>query len=218
MSEHWLDKVIEILNAETSDLRELAKLAGGDPRTFYRGVELRSLETAGQDLTGMEFGWEPPNEPRAPPPPLTRYEIRSSRRYEERLAKLILLLATDRAAGMEALSEYGFEKSKHGTEVLEGLQQWLGESERSTEVSVVQIARFVRSYFAHAMPGSRAAILYYMVKHLSQLQGMREFLAKWWSRSNSYSFAPYQREIEETLQVPSREWLGGWYFSEEDFT
>src|SRR5277367_430123 len=52
---HWLDKVVEILEAETSDLRELARIAGYNPATFYRGTVMDGVDIRGQDLTGMEF-------------------------------------------------------------------------------------------------------------------------------------------------------------------
>src|SRR5262245_48793315 len=53
--QNWLDKVLLLLQAETSDLRELARLAGGDPRTFYRGANLDGVDFSGQDVSGMEF-------------------------------------------------------------------------------------------------------------------------------------------------------------------
>lgn len=53
---HWLSKVVALLNAETSDLRALAHLAGEDPRTFYKGTSLAGADLRGQDLRGMEFG------------------------------------------------------------------------------------------------------------------------------------------------------------------
>lgn len=52
---HWLEHVLVLLRADTSDLRALAKLAGGDPRTFYRGARLCGADIRGQDLRGMEF-------------------------------------------------------------------------------------------------------------------------------------------------------------------
>jgi squalene synthase HpnC len=52
---HWLDKVVTLLQSETSDLRELARIAGGDPRTFYRGANMNGSDFCGQDLRGMEF-------------------------------------------------------------------------------------------------------------------------------------------------------------------
>jgi hypothetical protein len=52
---HWLSKVVDLLQVETADLRELATLAGGNPKTFYRGARLNGVDLTGQDLSGMEF-------------------------------------------------------------------------------------------------------------------------------------------------------------------
>lgn len=43
------------MQIETTDLRELAKFAGGNPKTFYRGARLEGVDISGQDLRGMEF-------------------------------------------------------------------------------------------------------------------------------------------------------------------
>jgi len=54
---HWMDKVVVLLTTNTADLRKLALMAGGNPRTFYRGIKLEDLEIARQDdIWGMEFG------------------------------------------------------------------------------------------------------------------------------------------------------------------
>src|SRR3954447_21170828 len=52
---HWLDKVVEILKADTADLRELALIAGYDLADFYRGTVLAGADLTGQDLAGMRF-------------------------------------------------------------------------------------------------------------------------------------------------------------------
>ncbi|HXC57033.1 MAG TPA: hypothetical protein VNU97_17165 [Rhizomicrobium sp.] len=52
---HWLDKVLVILESETADLRELAKLVGGEPEIFYLGTRLSGVDLRGQDLRGMKF-------------------------------------------------------------------------------------------------------------------------------------------------------------------
>lgn len=44
-----------ILQASTSDLRELAILAGQDPRTMYIGTCMNGVDVRGQDLRGMIF-------------------------------------------------------------------------------------------------------------------------------------------------------------------
>jgi len=52
---HWLDKVVEILNADTNDLRQLARIAGYNPKNFYRWTSMDGADLRGQDLTGMKF-------------------------------------------------------------------------------------------------------------------------------------------------------------------
>ena len=55
-----VDKLRAIVESETDDLRTLAKLAGGHPSSFYRGVnfdgvDLREENLSGFDLTGSSF-------------------------------------------------------------------------------------------------------------------------------------------------------------------
>lgn len=52
---HWSEKVIEILTADTGDLRKLAAIAGRPPKAFYRGSDLSGADLRGQDLRGMDF-------------------------------------------------------------------------------------------------------------------------------------------------------------------
>ena len=52
---HWLDGIIELIDAKTSDLRELAEMVGGDPQNFYLGTGLDGVDICGQDLRGMQF-------------------------------------------------------------------------------------------------------------------------------------------------------------------
>lgn len=52
---HWLDTVIKIIMADTDNLRELATIAGGDPRNFYIGTKMDGADVKGQNLTGMKF-------------------------------------------------------------------------------------------------------------------------------------------------------------------
>jgi len=52
---HWSKVVTNLLEADTKDLRQLAKIAGHDPATFYRHTSVAELNLSTQDLTGMEF-------------------------------------------------------------------------------------------------------------------------------------------------------------------
>lgn len=52
---HWLDTVITLIQADTADLRELARIAGCDVRTFYRGTKMDGADLRGQDLRGLNL-------------------------------------------------------------------------------------------------------------------------------------------------------------------
>lgn len=54
---HWLDKVTELLNADTADLQALALMAGGDPTIFYRGISVEDVDLANQNLRGLDFAF-----------------------------------------------------------------------------------------------------------------------------------------------------------------
>lgn len=53
---HWFNRIQDILEADTADLRELAILAGGDPESFYIGTCIDGADLRGQNLLGMKFG------------------------------------------------------------------------------------------------------------------------------------------------------------------
>lgn len=52
---HWLSTAADLLMADTADLRALARIAGGDPRTFYVTIDIRRVDISGQDISGMQF-------------------------------------------------------------------------------------------------------------------------------------------------------------------
>jgi hypothetical protein len=52
---HWLDRVIQLLTADTADLNELARIAGYDPRTFYIGTNMDGVDISGQDVSTIQF-------------------------------------------------------------------------------------------------------------------------------------------------------------------
>jgi hypothetical protein len=52
---HWLNVVVDLLMADTIDLRQLARIAGRSPERFYRGADLRGADLRGQDLRGIDL-------------------------------------------------------------------------------------------------------------------------------------------------------------------
>jgi hypothetical protein len=51
----WLAGAARVLRADTTSLRELALIAGLDPRTMYIGTCMDGVDVRGQDLRGMIF-------------------------------------------------------------------------------------------------------------------------------------------------------------------
>ncbi|MFG1345481.1 hypothetical protein V5F59_11350 [Xanthobacter autotrophicus DSM 431] len=49
----WFKAIERVLRASTGDLRELAQIAGADPKTLYVGTSLDGVDLRGQDLRGM---------------------------------------------------------------------------------------------------------------------------------------------------------------------
>jgi tetratricopeptide (TPR) repeat protein len=80
--EHWLSIALRILEADTADLRKLARIAGGNPKTFYRGTRLTDVDVTGQDIDGMEFkgGWTNQTQP-FPGPTLGRDRFESHHKF-----------------------------------------------------------------------------------------------------------------------------------------
>ena len=51
---HWLDGALKLLEAETADLTELARMVGADPKTFYRGADFRSADLSDEDISAFD--------------------------------------------------------------------------------------------------------------------------------------------------------------------
>lgn len=52
---NWLEQVARLLEAETSDLGELARMVGADPRVFYRGADFRDADLTDEDLNEFDL-------------------------------------------------------------------------------------------------------------------------------------------------------------------
>lgn len=63
----WQDKVVAVMLAETTDLRELALIVGYDPSTFWRDADFRNADLSGQDLDDLDLSHARLQEPRPSP-------------------------------------------------------------------------------------------------------------------------------------------------------
>ena len=228
--EHWLDKVVALLQADTADLRELARMAGGNPKTFYRGINPRELDLEGQNIEGMDFA--PVHETSDDGysglfVPLNSEEsfliaiddlihaIRRVGRQEERLALLLKLILENRSVGVSIIGAYGRDKAKYANRVLAELGRAL-EDERA-QMSLFEagptkrhsddlLARILQQPFSRGMPGNRSGMLYYMAMHLSNYPKINAFLKA--KLENSYSIFLNKEDVRNHLDNPhSTQWV-----------
>lgn len=201
---HWLDDVLLLLQADTSDLRELARLAGADPKTFYRGVDRSNLDLAGQDVEGMEFSDEPKLEEPADSEPAvlnkSLHLIRDATRGEERVAVAVRAALEHRMSGRKLLAMLSSDPSKYADSALRELTTILNAPSSAEDLSPVKLIQLVRRHYAHAFPDSRAALMFYLTKHLSEFPEAKYYLRQSWERSHSYALLPYRKTIEQYLK------------------
>jgi hypothetical protein len=187
---HWWDMVVTLLCAETKDLRELARIAGANPKTFYHGVDPANLDLVGQDLNGIEFRVISAEETE---------KIRSATTKEERLSMLLDSILQNRSNGLQILDNYDLDKSSYANDALKELRKVLTNEPKNRRVDNVSLVRALRRPLAHQLGGSRANLIYYMAKHLSKYPDIKGYLRKSYLRSTASQFDRYRHEIEKLL-------------------
>lgn len=202
---HWLDKVIDLLQADTSDLRELARLAGGNPKTFYRGINVNEVDLSGQNIDGMDFSSLPlpANEISAPQlsfefnhpdeylaPDQVAQRIKTKSRQEERAALLLAEFLRNRLYGTKVIKAYNRDKAALTNSVIQTLREIRETEVRGKQYSELQIARKVSGRFAKS-EDKRSVLAYYLGKHLNQYPTIRI-----WLRTKSVAKLSYDQRRE----------------------
>jgi hypothetical protein len=198
---HWLDKVLILLQARTSNLRALAELAGEDPQTFYRGVKLSDLDTEGQDLTGMEFdGFEKfsvANDNNKVEAHKLVATIAKTSRQEERIALILQLILHDRARGMSVLAEYQGDKAKFASHALREIRSSLPDSSENTDQLIV--ASLVAKFFSYTYPMNRGRLLYFLAKHLAKYPIVNQAIRTSLKKTASMFVEEHRLQINQLL-------------------
>lgn len=225
---NWLEMVVTLLQAQTSNLRELARIAGADPRNFYRGIRLSDLDVAGQDIDGMEFADRPVGgaeefslqhpiyyaDDKTIPAIEVLNQIHHVGRQEERLAILLDLILRNPVEASFLIKIYSKDRAKYANRVLKQIDieitqnrkhDDLFQEERGRRLNAVQLARIVNEPFSRGMPGNRAALLYYMAKHLARYPDINNYLRNKIAKARSVFITPYRREIVDFLDRPETE-------------
>lgn len=215
---HWLDMVVELLQASTDDLRELALIAGGDPKTFYLGTDLGKLDTEGQDLSGMEF-YRPEASSNGTEGSLDSLAeivayIKDAPRQEERVARLVDVILQDMVDSGALLDAYGRDRAKIMNYALEKIHMALTDlAESKTELRLdhekiqteLRIALFARRLISHVYSLNRSRLLYYMAMYLSKYPAVRKVIEENLRKRSSVFYEGDRARIEGLLRNRGRE-------------
>jgi hypothetical protein len=198
-----------LLQAETADLRELARIAGANPATFYRGIDLHDLELNGQNIEGMEFS-SPPHRQNVTGyqldldiylpddidrPENTAARIKSAPRQEQRAAMLLGEFLRNRSRALQIIEKYTNDKARLTNSALNVLRDiWMEEVE-GRKFTDLQIARKVSGCFSKA-EDKRAVLAYYLAKHLPLSYELKK-----WLREKSVGKLSHEQRKEFDLIV-----------------
>jgi hypothetical protein len=200
---HWLDKVVTLLQARTSNLRELAELAGEDPRTFYRGVMLSELDVEGQDLTGMEFASydfaSAANDNNGTESSKLAETIAKTSRQEERVALIIQLILNDRARGMEILERVQGDRAKFASYAFNEIRLSLSDSSEDKDQLIV--ASLIPRFFSYTYPMNRGRLLYFLAEHLAGYPVVNRAIRSCLNKTVSMFVDAHRLEINELLDA-----------------
>jgi hypothetical protein len=197
---HWLDRVIFLLQADTYDLRELAKMAGGNPKTFYRGIKRSELEKIDQNLDGMEFSDSESDDltvdGQLSLPGISRkyeystpVELLKSKSQEERIAIILSNFLKDRSVGMWMVSHYA-ETEMPAFLAIRIIKEIYEKEQNTGKLRDVRIARKISGVFSRHI-SKRVNFNFYMAKHINW-----NYEIILWLRGKSYGMLS-KRKTEE---------------------
>lgn len=195
---HWLDKVVELLEADTMDLRDLARLAGADPRTFYRGIDPKTLDLNGQDLEGIEFG---DGLDYAKTMAKFLAHVHAAKRQEERLALLLLEIVEMPERRRDVIDAYP-GSTVYERRVTELLRARLGghSDKWQFEINLYEAAN---DMYQLCFSERKGQLLHYFAKHMGHLLGIRQFIRKKLERTVSHHVLGHADEIRRILDAQS---------------
>lgn len=192
---HWLDKVIELLEADTMDLRDLAKIAGADPKIFYRGIDPRALDLSGQDLDGIDFGDGADFYAKS----MAKYlaHVCTARRQEERLSLLLLEIVQMPERRRNVIDAFPGE-TVYEQKVLKRVRARLGGHADNWQFEAV-FYDVANDMYQLCFSERKGRLLFYFAKHLGYLPAMRQFIRGKFNRTVSHHVLAFADETERML-------------------
>lgn len=181
--------VVVLLQAETSDLRELCRIAGGDPATFYRGINLDELELSDGDREYFQQGMVVE----------LIGKVRGAVRQEERISLLINQILKDRKVGISALDQYSDERAKFARDAISLIRQQFNSKDHDTSNDQLIVAKIIPKLFKEIYPYNRGALLYFLAKHIGTYPIINSVISSCLNKTASIYVDRVRPEIESIL-------------------
>lgn len=191
---HWLETVVKLLQADTSDLRELCRIAGGDLSNFYRGMDLRGLDLSDEDLKLFQIG--------SVSSAIIR--IKKAVRQEERIAILLDEILQNRNVGVGALAQYSGERARFANNVVNLLRSRFSSKEDDATNDAFVVASLIKRLYTDVYPYNRGALLYFLAKHLGKYSIVNSAIKQCLNRSASMFVTRVRQQVNQFLESPVR--------------
>jgi hypothetical protein len=182
--------VVTLLESETSDLRELCRIAGGDPSTFYRGTDLRSLDLSDADREYFQKSQVSD----------AVYRIKAAVRQEERIAIILDQILLNRDIGISALLQHSGEKAKFAKNAAEVIGQKFNSKDTDDSNDELIAASLIQRLYTDVFPYNRGSLLYFLAKHLGKYPAINAAITKCMNRSGSMFVEKVRPDIELLLR------------------
>lgn len=127
-------------------------------------------------------------------------QLKTSGRQEERIAVLLDYALRDRRLVLSYLDSDPGDRAKFATKAFGLIKQTLKACDKDTRRTQIAISKLISRLYSDAFPSNRAALLFFLAKHLARYRTIRETIRKIMSRSNSYYVKGQRAAIEKMLR------------------
>ncbi|WP_149740940.1 hypothetical protein [Rhizobium sp. NFACC06-2] len=224
-----MNKILELFDSESGDLRRLAELAGSDPTHFYYGTDISGADIRGQDLRGMTFlnldlskiiydketkidGYNFdgisvfPRDELELIDKITDLQIKKEialihrmKRQEERLVAIIKLYINNH--GFENLiDELYFEKGKYAFGVVREFRAVYDADLFGENIKKRKLLKFIDGFINKSFPQNRGYVVLYLAKYFGGDPEISELI-----RRRLLPNVTMSRHFEETIAF-LKEW------------
>jgi hypothetical protein len=101
------------------------------------------------------------------------------------------------------INSYAKDKAQYANAALQELRSQLNSADytKTRGLNGLQFARIVNRAFSRGMPGNRAALLYFMTKHLAKHPEINQYLRDKVAKVRSVFIMPYRQEMLRFLNA-----------------